>query len=133
MVYLVFELLTVSICKELFLHGEVLHVLRQFGDWYAIILTAILAVCVSHSWTTILMELTFSIVSGIAVLRSGSLIPSIFCRMLYHVMLFGLFAMEVWPNQTLQAYRRCSCFWYCLSVSCSVSCPFVPPGKVLHC
>ena len=25
MVYLVFELLTVSICKELFLHGEVLH------------------------------------------------------------------------------------------------------------
>lgn len=105
MVYLVFELLTVSICKELFLHGEVLHVLRQFGDWYAIILTAILAVCVSHSWTTILMELTFSIVSGIAVLRSGSLIPSIFCRMLYHVMLFGLFAMEVWPNQTLQAYR----------------------------
>lgn len=105
MVYLVFELLTVSICKELFLHGEVLHVLRQFGDWYAIILTAILAVCVSHSWTTILMELTFSIVSGIAVLRSGSLIPSIFCRMLYHVMLFGLFAMEIWPNQTLQAYR----------------------------
>lgn len=105
MVYLVFELLTVSICKELFLHGEVLHVLRQFGDWYAIILTAILAVCVSHSWTTILMELTFSIVSGIAVLRSGSLIPSIFCRMLYHVMLFGLFTMEIWPNQTLQAYR----------------------------
>ena len=47
------------------------------------------------------MELTFSIVSGIAVLRSGSLIPSIFCRMLYHVMLFGLFAMEIWPNQTL--------------------------------
>ena len=46
-----------------------------------------------------------SIVSGIAVLRSGSLIPSIFCRMLYHVMLFGLFAMEIWPNQTLQAYR----------------------------
>lgn len=58
-VYLVFEVLAISICKELLLHGDMLHVLRQFGDWDAVILTAVVAVCLSHSCTTILMELTF--------------------------------------------------------------------------
>lgn len=104
-VYLVFEVLAISICKELLLHGDMLHVLRQFGDWDAVILTAVVAVCLSHSCTTILMELTFSLVSGVAVLRSGSVVPAIFCRLLYHVMLFGLFAMEIWQSSFWQSYR----------------------------
>lgn len=104
-IYLAFELLFVSICKELLLHGEMLHVLRQFGDWYAIILTAIVSICVSHSCTTILMELTFTIVSGIAVLRSGSLLPSICCRILYHAMLFGIFWIEIDQSHLLLDYR----------------------------
>lgn len=103
-VYLVFEVLAISICKELLLHGDMLHVLRQFGDWDAVILTAVVAVCLSHSCTTILMELTFSLVSGVAVLRSGSVVPAIFCRLLYHVMLFGLFAMEIWQSSFWQTY-----------------------------
>lgn len=103
-VYLVFEVLAISICKELLLHGDMLHVLRQFGDWDAVILTAVVAVCLSHSCTTILMELTFSLVSGVAVLRSGSVVPAIFCRLLYHVMLFGLFAMEIWQSSFWQSY-----------------------------
>ena len=102
--HLVFEVLAISICKELLLHGDMLHVLRQFGDWDAVILTAVVAVCLSHSCTTILMELTFSLVSGVAVLRSGSVVPAIFCRLLYHVMLFGLFAMEIWQSSFWQSY-----------------------------
>ncbi len=104
-IYLAFELLFVSISKELFLHGEAFHVLRQFGDWYAIILISVMAVCVSHSYTTILMELTFTTVSGIAVLRSGSLLPSICCRIMYHLMLFGMFLLKVWQNRILLDYR----------------------------
>ena len=114
-VTLVFEVLAISICKELLLHGDMLHVLRQFGDWDAVILTAVVAVCLSHSCTTILMELTFSLVSGVAVLRSGSVVPAIFCRLLYHVMLFGLFAMEIWQSSFWQSY--CSLFLFLVLIA----------------
>lgn len=93
--YLAFELLMVCILNELLIHGEALHVLRQFGDWYAIVITALLAVCISHSYVTILMELTFSIITGISVLRSGSLLPSMVCRILYHLLLFAMFTLEI--------------------------------------
>lgn len=104
-IYMIYELFVVCVLKELMLHGEILHVLRQFDDWHAVILTALLAVCASHSYTTILMELTFTIISGIAILRSGSLLPSICNRILYHLLLFSMFTPEIWPNRTLRTYR----------------------------
>lgn len=105
MIYMLFQLLVVSIFTELLVHGEILHVLRQFGDWYAVIMTALLSVCMSHGHVTVLMELTFSIVAGIAVLRSGSLLPSIVNRIVYHVLLFVMFALEISPNRVLHHYR----------------------------
>lgn len=104
-IYLVFELFMVCILKEVMFHGEALHVLRQFGDWYAVFLTAILAVCATHSHVTVLMELTMSIVTGIAVLRSGSLLPAILDQIVYHVLLFSLFYFEISPNRILHTYR----------------------------
>lgn len=104
-IYLIFELFMVSILKEVVFHGEMLHVLRQFGDWYAVILTAILTACATHSYVTLLMELTMSIVTGIAVLRSSSLLPSILDQLVYHVLLFTLFYLEISPNRILHTYR----------------------------
>ncbi len=104
-VYMLFELLVVGIFTELLVHGEMLHALRQFGDWYAVIMTALLSVCMTHGHVTILMELTFSIVSGVAVLRSGSLLPSMINRIVYHVLLFAMFALEISPNRVMHQYR----------------------------
>ncbi|MGN1403778.1 MAG: type II CAAX prenyl endopeptidase Rce1 family protein [Ruminococcus sp.] len=104
-IYLIFELFMVSILKEVMFHGEMLHVLRQFGDWYAVILTAVLTACATHSHVTLLMELTMSIVTGIAVLRSGSLLPGILDQLIYHVLLFTFFYLEISPNRILHTYR----------------------------
>lgn len=110
--YMAFELLTVCILKELMIHGEAIHVLRQFGDWYAILITALLAVCASHSYITVLMELTLGIVTGISVLRSGSLLPAILCRIIYHMMLFALFTLGIFPKH-IQNYR----FWLLFGIA----------------
>ncbi len=91
MIYLIYKLVVVSIMSELLIHGEVLHVLRQFGDWYAILMTALLNACLNHSFITLPMDLTFAVVAGIAVLRSGSLLPAILNRMLCHLLMFGFF------------------------------------------
>ena len=104
-IYLLFELLMVCVMQEVLIHGDMLHVLRQFGDWHAIILTAFMAVCMTPSYATALMELTFAIVSGISVIRSGSLLVPILNRILYHLLLFLFFIMEIWPNQVLYSYR----------------------------
>lgn len=104
-IYLIFELLMVSILKEVMFHGEILHVLRQFGDWYAIFLTAMLAVCAAHSHVTMLMELSMSIVTGIAVLRSGSLLAGILDQLVCHILLFSFFYLEISPDGSLYSYR----------------------------
>lgn len=104
-IYLIFELLMVSILKEVMFHGEILHVLRQFGDWYAIFLTAMLAVCAAHSHVTVLMELCMSIVTGIAVLRSGSLLSGILNQIMCHILLFAFFFLEISSNRSLHTYR----------------------------
>lgn len=103
-IYLIAEVVIVSVMSELMLHGEILHVLRQFGDWYAVLMTALLAVCVSHSYVTVMMEFTFAIVTGISVLRSGSLLSSIFSRVLYHVLLFAFFWLRIVPNIALSEH-----------------------------
>ncbi len=47
-----------------------------------------------------------AIVTGISVLRCGSLIPSMISRILYHLLLFGLFLMEISSSHTLHQYRQ---------------------------
>ena len=95
-IYLLFELFMVCVMQEVLIHGDMLHVLRQFGDWHAIILTAFMAVCMTPSYATALMELTFAIVSGISVIRSGSLLVPILNRILYHLLLFLFHCLTSW-------------------------------------
>ncbi len=104
-IYLGYELVVVSIMSELLLHGEMFHVLRQFGDWYAILMTAVLGVCMTHSYVTLLMDLTFAVIVGISVFRSGSLLPAFFDRMLYHILLFSFFWLKVIPNRKMADHQ----------------------------
>lgn len=111
-IYLLYELLIITSLTEVMLHGEAFHVLRQFGDWFAVLVTTVLAVCAAHSLVTMMMELTFSLVTGVAVLRSGSLLPAMGNRILYRILLFLLFGLEISPSRTLYRFRP----WFLLIV-----------------
>ena len=105
MIYMLYELLIVTALTEIMLHGEVFHVLRQFGDWYAVAVTSMLAVCAAHSPVTVLMEFVVSVIAGCAVLRSGSLLSAIFNRIACRVILLVLFLMEIQPSHRMYIYR----------------------------
>lgn len=104
-IYMLYELLIVTALTEIMLHGEVFHVLRQFGDWYAVAVTSMLAVCAAHSPVTVLMEFVVSVIAGCAVLRSGSLLSAIFNRIACRVILLVLFLMEIQPSHRMYIYR----------------------------
>lgn len=104
-IYLAYETIMVSVLSELLLHGEMFHVLRQFGDWFAILLTAVISACVTHSIVTVLMDLTFATVVGISVLRSGSLLPAFVDRILFHTLLFVFFWLRLLPYENSNEIR----------------------------
>ena len=92
MIYMLYELLIVTALTEIMIHDEV------FGDWYAVAVTSMLAVCAAHSPVTVLMEFVVSVIAGCAVLRSGSLLSAIFNRIACRVILLVLFLMEIQPS-----------------------------------
>lgn len=94
-IYILFMLIVSSTMTEFLLHGQMFHVLRQYGDWYAIIFTAVMGACISHSLYTILLEFAIAILTGTIVFKSGSILPAIIGRMLYLLLTFIYYIITV--------------------------------------
>lgn len=98
-VYLFFDIIVMSIMNELMFHGEAFHVLRQFGDLFAVIFTAAFSTLVIGNFRLMPGSFLVSMISGIVLLRTGSLSMSIFVQIINKLYLLGLILLESSGNE----------------------------------
>ncbi len=88
--YYLFEILIVSVLIELFLHGALLHVLRQFGDIFALATTTAISIVLIHNYTQCIPFAIMTLVSGIFILRSGSILTGFLVRIAFNMYFFSI-------------------------------------------
>lgn len=98
--YATFDVLVVSVLSELLLRGAMLPVLRQFGDLFAVSLTACIAFLFPAALPSRLGELLIGLAAGYLMLRSGSLWDCIILRVIYAALRYAKLWL-VYTNNTL--------------------------------
>lgn len=82
--YGIFEVTAVSVLSELLMRGCILQVLRQFGDPFAVISTALIGFLMpNHTLSSRLGELLLGLAAGYLMLRGGSLPKCVLLRSVY--------------------------------------------------
>jgi len=101
-IYAFFDVLIVSILSEMLFRGEMLASLRQFGDLFAVTVCAFVSTAVTADFAMSPCAFAIAMLSGIMVLKSGSIITAICIRALHSSYLIGL-AFIV--SEKLDVYR----------------------------
>lgn len=81
----------VPFISELLMRGMILHSLRQFGDAYAILISAMVSTLCVHNLTQMCYVFISAVIIGHFALRTGSMITSVIMRMI-----FKLLATSAW-------------------------------------
>lgn len=81
--YGMFETLIGSILSEIFLRGGVLTLLRQFGDPFAIAVTAMIAFLFPNALPNRISEALIGLAAGYLLIRSGSIFKCVLLRITY--------------------------------------------------
>ena len=81
--YALFDIVFVSVISELLLRGAILPVLRQFGDLFAVGITACIGFLIPAGLSLRLSELMIGLTAGYLLLRSGSVWNCIILRVIF--------------------------------------------------
>lgn len=93
-VYTIFDVIVISILTECMLRGAIFNALRQFGDIFAAVVTAIMAALMAFDVREIPAELMISVIAGIGMLRSGSISTAFVVRAVYKMYRLALIIIE---------------------------------------
>lgn len=80
---IIISVVYVPFVSELLMRGIVLHSLRQFGDAYAILISAIVSTLCVHNLTQMCYVFISAVVIGHFALRTGSMVTAIIMRMIF--------------------------------------------------
>jgi hypothetical protein len=80
--------------NELMFRGEAFHVLRQYGDFFAVMVTSVFSTLVIRNFKLMPACFLISFVSGVLLLRSGNIFISIFMHIFNKLYLLGLLLIE---------------------------------------
>lgn len=89
-----FDLILVTALVNLLFRAEILQVLRQFGDEFAVLVTSLLGVVMFHDAPAAPTLFLVYVICGCATLQSGSLWAGILNLFVYRLLLFSLFHFE---------------------------------------
>lgn len=104
--YFLFALLARPIFETILYHGSMLHVLRQFGDNTAILLTAIFSALMSENLITAVFTFTLSLLTGGTILRHQNILIGLFARYVYYILLFLSFHVSIFQNDVPFPFRN---------------------------
>lgn len=94
MFYLLMTIFLLPLTMELLLHGCMFQALRQFGDNFAILATAILAAALTHNLFDALRIGLIHLVISYYLVHTGSFWSAVFLRIVHEIYLFVLFCLE---------------------------------------
>ncbi len=121
--YLSMEIFFVPLLAEIIFRGFVLQLFRQFGDYFAVLISSFACAVIYHDVSEMLFMFSFGMIFGSLVLRSGSLKLSIVVRITVMAVYCLLNHMSVvWDS----SYRY---FWECavsiaIVVAAAVAMPY---------
>lgn len=105
-IYTLFDLAVVSVLMEMFFHGAMFAALRQFGDPFALLMTALTAALLTQDISEMPAVLLISLTAGYGMLRSGSLFTAIFVQIVYKMYLLALAILEVDTSDNMVLTRN---------------------------
>lgn len=94
LVYTIYDIVILSIITEVFFHGAVFAALRQFGDWFAIGVTAAIAGLLSQDAAELPAAIMITIVAGAGMVRSGSIYTAFFVRIIFKMYRLAIAIIE---------------------------------------
>ncbi|MBR4201702.1 MAG: CPBP family intramembrane metalloprotease [Oscillospiraceae bacterium] len=81
--YGLFDAIVGAVLAELLLRGTILPLLRQFGEPFAIVMTAVIAFLCPNKLPDRISELLIGLAAGYLMIRSGSIFKGVLLRMIY--------------------------------------------------
>lgn len=105
-VYFLFNILVLPIVSEMFFRGAVFAALRQFGDIFAIAVTAVSACLLTRDFTEMPAALLISVVASLGMLRSGTIITAFFVRIVYRMYTLALIMLSADNSLKTLVYRN---------------------------
>lgn len=101
-VFFAVHIIMIPIISEIHTRGALLQLLRQFGDGFAIIVTALLSALITYNINNFCYMLVSSIVIGYFTVRTGSVITAIIMRITAAAVSYGLCYVSEYLNDDLR-------------------------------
>lgn len=92
--YLLIHIIIIPIISEIHTRGALMQLLRQFGDGFAIIVTAALTGLITYNVNVFCFSFVTSIVIGYFTVRTGSVKTSVIMRITAQAVSYGLFLLD---------------------------------------
>ena len=92
--YLIVHIILIPIISEIHTRGALMQLLRQFGDGFAIVVTALLTSLITYNIGTFCYIFVVSLVIGYFTVRTGSVITAILMRITSAAVSYGVFMAD---------------------------------------
>ena len=96
--YFAFVLIFRPIFETMLYNGSIMHVLRQFGDDTAVLLTATFSALMAENLVTGISTFAVSILAAREILRDENIYVGLFSRSVYYTLMFVLFHTSIFRN-----------------------------------
>lgn len=97
--YLILHIVLIPIISEIHTRGALLQLLRQFGDGFAIVITALLTSLITYNLSTFCFVFVSSLVIGYFTVRTGSVITAILMRITMAAVSYGVFMIDEFASE----------------------------------
>ena len=102
--YGVFDVIAVSVLAELFFRGSLLPLLRQFGDPFAVLVTALIGFLCPNKLPERICELLVGLAAGYLLIRSGSLLKCAALRIVFSSLKYARLGL-VYASEYIQLWQ----------------------------
>lgn len=96
--YILVAIFVLPLIAELLVHGCMFQAMRQFGDMFSVITTAVLAIGLTHNiWDALRVGLVHLTISYYLI-KTGSFWSAVLIRIVHEIYMFALFCMETYDT-----------------------------------
>ncbi|MDE6092274.1 MAG: CPBP family intramembrane metalloprotease [Ruminococcus sp.] len=105
-IYTIFDVIIVSVSSEILFRGAVFSALRQFGDAFAIIVTAVMASLLTQNVQEMLTVFLISLIASAGMLKSGSIFTAFAVNTVYKMYQLSIVIIEMNNSENMFLIRN---------------------------
>ncbi|MDE5619350.1 MAG: CPBP family intramembrane metalloprotease [Ruminococcus sp.] len=105
-IYTIFDVIIVSVASEVFFRGAIFSALRQFGDAFAIIITAVMASLLTQNFQEMPTVFLISVIASIGMLKSGSIFTAFAVSIVYKMYQLSIVIIEMNTSENMFLIRN---------------------------